>query len=371
MARIGILATPYAVERNMEHILYRIPKILSKENHIDIIGLEAESERIRGSFHIIRANAVERAVGNVPFIGPFFKRIFILRRYIRSFHPDIVMALSSVGVNGFCTSLIGKKMSIPTVIRVTSDIFNVHKFTYPFNKRVKLFFSNNLLGRLAILLSTKTIVLHEIQAKQLERAGFSITKFHVISQPIIFPPEKDLSSLSINLRDTFNIPHNAFLVGVIGRLDPDKRLDMMVRVVQLVLKHDSNAFFMIVGNGSRKKWLRQKLSNGRVIFVDQIPRDQLANFYKSINVLLHTSYSEGLSSVIAEAIYFGVPVVASDSGEITRALVSNVRKTADGLAELILSRRITKDPLPPYLIPEHTSRKYLELVRGLEKNFSQ
>ena len=49
-----------------------------------------------------------------------------------------------------------------------------------------------------------------------------------------------------------NIPEDAFVVGMVGRMSPQKAPDVFVKMAKQVKDEVPNAHFIIVGNGTRK-----------------------------------------------------------------------------------------------------------------------
>lgn len=366
MGRIGILTGPKVIERNMEHVLYRVSDILSANHTVDLVGLNETSGRIEKRFNIFNENRRLKEV--LPFPLSIVQRTLVLIRYVLNQGPDILMTLSSIGSNGFLVALIGRLTGLPTIVRVTSDIFKVQKYKRPMFDRAKLFFKNNLFGRATIFLAKRTLLLHEVQILPLVREGFDKKRFFVVPQPIGFSETENGLSANIDvIREAHSIPSDSYLVGWFGRVAQDKHLERLKGVISQVSKKDSNVYFMIIGDGPKKQWLVKELHQfPRLIFVGQLPRDSLSDYYQACDAILHTSYSEGLSSVIAEALYFSRPVIAEDSGPITRKLVSNIGKTTDELTEYILSRRAIIDELPIAVQdPKVNSKLYLSVINEL------
>lgn len=112
---------------------------------------------------------------------------------------------------------------------------------------------------------------------------------------------------------------NYFLVGMISRLEIDKRIDIAINVLELLLHKGLNdIYFVVVGDGilldSMKELAKNLNVNHRIKFlgyVDQV--DQLLEYF---DLILFTSEWEGLPLTIWEAMSEGVPIVSSDVGGI-------------------------------------------------------
>jgi glycosyltransferase involved in cell wall biosynthesis len=110
-----------------------------------------------------------------------------------------------------------------------------------------------------------------------------------------------------------------FTVGYAGRLVESKGLtDLLAAVRQL----DAPVELLLLGDGELRADLEgQPIPGSRVRVVDDLSHAGMASGYAQIDVLVlpsHTtpSWKEQFGRVIVEALWCGVPVVGSDSGEI-------------------------------------------------------
>ncbi len=107
-------------------------------------------------------------------------------------------------------------------------------------------------------------------------------------------------------------------IAFIGRLTYVKRLDIFFKVISEVVKEIPKLKVAIIGDGEdidRSKSLVKELNlENNVEFLGF--RDDIKVLLNKTKVLLLTSESEGMPSVIIEAMACGVPVVSSDVGDI-------------------------------------------------------
>ena len=133
----------------------------------------------------------------------------------------------------------------------------------------------------------------------------------------------------------------------IGRIDPEKSLDVLIEAFALVLKKVPNAQLVMVGDGASRNDLEKladKLEISKSVhFLGRIIGNDLPKLYKVGKVFAITSKTETQSIVIMEAMATGLPVVAVRAGAIPELVWNNKNGflcTPDEPAEM--ARNITK-----------------------------
>ncbi len=110
-----------------------------------------------------------------------------------------------------------------------------------------------------------------------------------------------------------------FTVGYAGRLVPNKGLLDLLAAVRLLA---APVELLLIGDGEQRAQLEgQSIPGSRVRVVDDLSHEEMASGYDQLDVLAlpsHTTptWKEQFGRVIVEALWCGVPVVGSDSGEI-------------------------------------------------------
>lgn len=116
------------------------------------------------------------------------------------------------------------------------------------------------------------------------------------------------------------------LVGMVGRLVPEKGVDLFLEAIHLVLKTKPETEAWIVGDGPKKEELIRQCQrlglSGKVKFWGYVP-DPI-NLIKSLDVIVVPSRSEGLSIVTLEAMAQAKPVVAFAAGALPEVVVHDV-----------------------------------------------
>jgi glycosyltransferase involved in cell wall biosynthesis len=161
------------------------------------------------------------------------------------------------------------------------------------------------------------------------------------------------------------------IIMAVGRFsDPRKNLAMLIRVFDKLYHHDRKIKLYIVGMKPSPEILASLGYDDAlraIIFTGQIASEDLYALYQRAELLLITSYQEGLGIVGLEALLNGTPVVATDCGgtrdyvinDITGYLVPiNDDDEMVAKVEKILSDRDLHKKL------SHNGREFIE------KNFS-
>ncbi|WP_284274207.1 glycosyltransferase [Mesorhizobium huakuii] len=119
------------------------------------------------------------------------------------------------------------------------------------------------------------------------------------------------------LRSASGIPSDAFVVGHVGRLAPEKNLEYLTEAVKQFLTSHAGAHFLVVGCGETMTHIQDTLTGaglgGRVHLVGALTGTELADAYAAMDVFAFSSHSETQGLVLVEAMAAGIPVVALDA----------------------------------------------------------
>jgi glycosyltransferase involved in cell wall biosynthesis len=107
-------------------------------------------------------------------------------------------------------------------------------------------------------------------------------------------------------------PGGAARLGTVGRLIPEKGLDVLLAAMPRILAARP-VVLTVVGDGSERPVLERKARGLPVVFAGALgtPPD-VASFLRSIDVFVMPSRWEGLPNAVLEAMACGIPVVATD-----------------------------------------------------------
>lgn len=112
-----------------------------------------------------------------------------------------------------------------------------------------------------------------------------------------------------------------------GRLEKIKNIDRIIQIYAQVpenIRKDHPLY--IAGEGSQEKILKDlvaSLSLGQQVhFLGNLPNEQLVEAVSNKKIHVMASSQEGLPMALAEALSVGLPAISTDTGDISRVLVS-------------------------------------------------
>lgn len=170
------------------------------------------------------------------------------------------------------------------------------------------------------------ITVSKATRKVMVESGINADKIKVVYNGI---DEKhwDRSDRHISLRKEWRIPEDSMVIGTVGRVGNEKDYLTFLNVAKAVIDNIDNVFFVIVGDGKRNE--REELVayaektgiQEKVIFTGY--RNDLLSVYKTIDVFLMTSITEGLPNTMLEALSMGLPVVSTNVGGVSELMVDD------------------------------------------------
>lgn len=130
-------------------------------------------------------------------------------------------------------------------------------------------------------------------------------------------------------RAALEIPPHAIVLGAVGRLEPQKRFDLLLEGFARLRQRYPNLHLMIVGDGSSRERLqrlaKQAGLGNECRFMGHWTN--VAELHHAFDVFVQSSDYEGTPNSVLEAMALETPIVATDAGG-TRELV---RHGVDGL----------------------------------------
>jgi D-inositol-3-phosphate glycosyltransferase len=138
-------------------------------------------------------------------------------------------------------------------------------------------------------------------------------------------------------RSIVNLPHDSLVVTFVGRIQPHKGPEVLIRATSELVKHSpllrKKLVVNIMGGASganteevdRLKELATWLAIDDIVrFSPPVPRTDLAQWYRAADLVVVPSYSESFGLVALESQACGTPVVATAVGGLRTAVADGI-----------------------------------------------
>lgn len=239
-----------------------------------------------------------------------FITIWKVYRLIRALRPDVVHTHTAKA--GFVGRVAAWLAGVPVIVHT----FHGHVFRGYFNAPMTLIFI--WLERLTARLSDTIITLTEGLRRELAEEYHIARKSHITVLPLGLDLEvfRRAPRKQGAFRAQWNIPPDAPLVGIVGRLVPIKNHALFLRAAALLRQQMPNAHFAIVGDGETRpqtEALVDQLGLRASVTFTGWQRD-LPAIYSDLDALAISSLNEGTPVSVIEALAAGCPVVATAVG---------------------------------------------------------
>ena len=184
------------------------------------------------------------------------------------------------------------------------------------------------LEKMAVRKADAVVTVSEAMRRALLKQGFPPNKVHVLRNAIdpefrqMVVPGSAPGELSRLREFTGNGP----LIGIIGRLSPEKGHAWFLEAFQQVLARIPNAGTLFLGTGQEEPRLRKMCAakgiQNHVHFMGF--QEDVAAWYPGLDLVVLPSLSEGLPNVAMEAMLFSKPVVATNVGGVPEVVEDGV-----------------------------------------------
>jgi len=221
-----------------------------------------------------------------------------LRRTMLRFQPDVVH-IASPATLGHQAARAAAELGIPTVAIYQTDLVGfAERYDVPGGVRAM-----TALTRRIHLAVDRTLAPSTASLRQLEEMGVpGLARWPRGVDLELFDPGRRDPALHRELA-----PQGELLVGYVGRLAPEKELELLAHVDRI-----AGVRLVVVGGGPEEQRLRRLLPSAA--FLGVLHGEQLAATYATLDVFVHTGRHETYCQAAQEALASGVPVVAPAAG---------------------------------------------------------
>ena len=245
-----------------------------------------------------------------------------IRRVLEDFKPDIIHNQTS-GPLALAIFRYAKKRNVPIVMtdhtypdNLTQQV-KLPKFAKkPINAAMNAYFMSFLRRSEYATLPTKQAITdllpknHHSFKVPVEALSNGIDLSHFTKGPA-----------SEEIYKKYAIPKNVPIVLYVGRIDPEKSLDILVNSFKKLIKEAPKAHLVMVGDGTARekleKMIKRKKLDSQTHFIGRVIGDDLSQIYRTGTVFVITSKTETQSIVLMEAMASGLPAIAVNAGAVT------------------------------------------------------
>ena len=245
-----------------------------------------------------------------------------IRRVLEDFKPDIIHNQTS-GPLALAIFRYAKKRNVPIVMtdhtypdNLTQQV-KLPKFAKkPINAAMNAYFMSFLRRSEYATLPTKQAITdllpknHHSFKVPVEALSYGIDLSHFTKGPA-----------SEEIYKKYAIPKNVPIVLYVGRIDPEKSLDILVNSFKKLIKEAPKAHLVMVGDGTARekleKMVKRKKLGSQTHFIGRVVGDDLSQIYRTGTVFVITSKTETQSIVLMEAMASGLPAIAVNAGAVT------------------------------------------------------
>jgi phosphatidylinositol alpha 1,6-mannosyltransferase len=295
--RIAVVTEAFLPQVNgVTNSVLRLLEFCKREGH-DVLIIAPESEGAPSEY-------LGYKIKHVPSISmkkliPMAVPKKYLEPLLEGFQPDVIHLASPIFL-GHYVARIAKRAGIPTVSVYQTDIAG-------FARHYGLTIAHNTLKKWVSRIhqaSDITLAPSKWACRDLEQSGVKNVRLWKRGVDLVnFTPSRRDELLRANICGG----HDKFIVGYVGRLANEKRIEDLA-----ILDQQPHIKLVIVGEGPAAPRLRKELPNAR--FVGYQSGTELARYVASFDIFVHTGKHETFCQGIQESLASGVPVIGPDTG---------------------------------------------------------
>ncbi|TAK07836.1 MAG: glycosyltransferase family 1 protein, partial [Candidatus Manganitrophaceae bacterium] len=214
------------------------------------------------------------------------------------------------------------------------------------------------------------------------QSGVKESKIRVLYNAI--EPAEEVPSADLHqVKEEYGIRADQKVIGVVGRLNPEKGQLIFLKAFQEIRKRFPNVIALMIGEGQDRATLEAYCDDndmkGSVRFTGY--QEKMSRFYQIFDLLVLPSLSEGLPNTVLEAMSFGVPVVATSVGGVPEVIYNgngilvppgDPKKLEEGILPLLHDERLRralgekgKSSLYPRFSPSCRAQQLIELYKNM------
>lgn len=276
-------------------------KYLDKEKFENILvcSQDFHEEDYKGLLDSFEQIEMTRAIGRTDL-----KAIKEVRALIKKYNPDIIYAHSSKA---------GAIARVADIGLKNHCIYNPHGWAFNMRCSAKKKAIYTAIEKMAAPFCDKIICISDAEKQSaLDKKICRENKLQVIFNGVDIESYENGVHGAVRRKD-LNIPEDAFVVGMVGRMSPQKAPDVFTKMAKQVKEKAPNAHFIIVGNGDQESDIRKYVADNGFSESLHITGwvDDPMSYVELFDVACLLSRWEGFGLALPEYMMAGKPIVAS------------------------------------------------------------
>ena len=164
------------------------------------------------------------------------------------------------------------------------------------------------------------------QAAKVLRSGIPRDRLHVIHNSVDPARFRTHGTGERAVLETLFTSKPDVIIAAVGRLSPEKGFDQLIEAARIIVRAGDRIGIVLIGDGPERRKLEARVRasdlESNVVFTGF--RKDVDDLLPSADILVQSSYTEGLPNVVLEACAAGVPVVATDVGGTSEIIEDEV-----------------------------------------------
>ena len=260
-----------------------LPRLRDEYEQVFICSQNYNASKYQGIANQVEQIDMEQSFSPVNIV----KQVRQIKSLLKKHKPDIVYCHSSFAGSLGRVAAMGMKCKV---------VYNPHGWA--FNIKGNKASAYRIIEKLLARITDVIICISKAEYQ-------SAVRNHIDSGKKLFLIENGIEVNAVEAatpidKKLLGIPEDAYVVGMLGRLTPQKAPDVFIRAAKQINEKISNAFYVIVGNGEQEEEVRQYArANGiRLLVTGWV--DNPYSYLKLFDVAVLLSRWEGFGLAIAE-----------------------------------------------------------------------
>ncbi|MBA3733324.1 glycosyltransferase family 4 protein [Patescibacteria group bacterium] len=266
---------------------------------------------------------------------------------IEEFKPDIILAQAAL-IKTFMICEIAKIKKIPVVFNTYAEVHDLRMgVNKHLDKEQRDRYWTYFLNMSALVIGMDNCSVGPLMYLPPEKVKVFYDTCDYSSYQVVIKETKE------DLRESFGLPHDLFLVAMMGAFHYRKGHDQLIKAISILKKKGIKVGATIVGGPvGLQKWIdlaKTEDVQDRVFFFQDFSEDKKIRLYKCIDAYANLSNSPrscGLDLALLEAMSCALPIVVYDNGALPSSVdqdkngfvveTGNIEKIAEAIQKLYL-----------------------------------